>query len=76
MLKFKVKSVTNHDKFTYVVVEPLKEPPFLEEVIPSGCIQYIFQELLENKDSKDACCRLCDILCNVFMEDSTSRKTK
>lgn len=74
-MKFKVKSVTNHEKFTYVVVEPLAQSPLLlQDEIPPGCIQYILHELNKNKDSKDICCKLCDILCDVYMDNDTSRK--
>lgn len=74
MLKFVVKSVSKQDELTLVVLEPKEQPLLLEDEIPPGCIQHIISELKENSGSKEACDRVCDILCSVHMDDNTSRK--
>ena len=74
MLKFTVKSVTEQDDLTIVVVEPLEQSLLLSDEIPAGCIHHIVSALQNNKDSKEACVRLCNILSNVHMDDDNSRK--
>ena len=69
MLKFVVKSVAKQDDLTIVVVEPVEQPLFLEDEISSGFIQHTICSLIANKDSKEECIRLCNILSNVYMDD-------
>ena len=74
MLSFTVKSVTEQDDLTIVVVEPLEQSLLLSDEIPAGCIQHIVSALESGKDSKETCVRLCNILSNVYMDDDNSRK--
>ena len=74
MLRFTVKSVTEQDDLTVVVVEPAEQSLLLSDEIPAGCIQHIVSALQNNKDPKDTCSRLCNILSKVHMDDVNSRK--
>lgn len=76
MMKFVVKSVKNQEQLDFVVVEPLEQPLLLDEDIPPGCIQHIISALVKNKKSKEECDRVCDILCNINIDDNASRKKK
>ena len=69
-----MKSVTEQDDLTVVVVEPAEQSLLLSDEIPAGCIQHIVSALKSGKDSKEACVRLCNILSNVYMDDDNSRK--
>ena len=69
-----MKSVTEQDDLTIVVVEPLEQSLLLSDEIPAGCIQHIVSALESGKDSKETCVRLCNILSNVYMDDDNSRK--
>ena len=69
-----MKSVTEQDDLTIVVVEPLEQPLLLSDDIPAGCIQHIVSALESASDSKETCVRLCNILSNVYMDDDNSRK--
>lgn len=74
MLKFVVKNVIKQGgHLTFVVIEPIKQPLFLEKEIQPGCIQHIIPILIDNECSKETCDRMCDILCNINMDDDTSR---
>lgn len=73
MLAFVVRDVTKKDNLTVVALEPLDKPPFLEDVVPSGCIQHIKSILMNDVKSKEICSKMCDILCNVYMDDDNSR---
>ena len=71
--RFVVKNVGKRDNLTIVVLEPIEKPLLFEDEIPSGCIQHIISNLMENGDSKEICDRMCDILCNINMDDDNSR---
>lgn len=73
MMKFVVKSVTKQENITVVALEPLNQPLLLENEIPPGCIQHIILTLENNMESKEICDKMCDILCNVNMDDDNSR---
>lgn len=73
MLKFKVKNVIKEEQLVVIVVEPIKQSLLLEKAIPPGCIQHIISNIKENKKSKDICVKMCDILCNINMDDKTFR---
>ena len=69
-----MKSVTEQDDLTIVVVEPLEQSLLLSDEIPAGCIQHIVSELDNSSNPKDTCSRLCNILSKVHMDDDNSRK--
>ena len=75
-MRFRVREVIQQDEFKIVQVEPVKGRLLLEDEIPPGCIQHIISNLMRyGKDSKEACDKMCRILYNVYMGDSSSRKT-
>lgn len=73
MASFAVKSVTKQDDLTVVAVEPVKQTLILGDEIPPGCIQHVVSNLLSNASSKEDCNRMCDVLCNINMNDDDSR---
>lgn len=73
MRRFVVKNARKLDNLTIVVLEPIEEPLLFEDEIPSGCIQHIISNLMENGESKEICDMMCDILCNINMNDDISR---
>ena len=74
-MRFRVMEITKQSGFKVVQIEPMKGRLFLEDEIPPGCIQHVISNLLKyGKDSKDACDKMCRILCSVYMNDSSSRK--
>ena len=73
MMKFKVIEVT---KQGIITVEPVKGGLVLEDEIPPGCIRHIISNFLKHgKESKEACDKMCKILCRVNLDDSSSRKS-
>ena len=75
-MKSRVREVTQQDEFKIVQIEPVKGRLLLEDEIPPGCIQHIISNLLKHgKESKEACDKMCRILCKVYMGDSSSRKS-
>lgn len=74
MTKFEVKNVIAEVDCTTVVLEPIEQPLFLQNEIVPGCIQHILSILKKNKDKKEECVKMCDILCDVNMDDNDSRK--
>ena len=77
MRKYNVKEVTPQGSLTIVRLEPQKEKLLLEEEIPPGCIQHIILSLSKHgKVSEDLCNRICKMLCSVYMDDYSSRKTQ
>lgn len=75
MTRFVVRKVTKQEQLTIVVLEPVRQALLLEDTVPPGCIQHTVSVLLENKDSEADINKICDILSNVYMDDSTSRKS-
>ena len=76
MMKSRVREVTQQDEFKIVQIEPVKGRFLLEDEIPPGCIQHIISNLLKHgKESKEACDKMCRILCKIHMDDSSSRKS-
>lgn len=74
MLRLRVKSVTKQERLTIVVVKPIKQVPIQKNKIFPGCIRHILTNLEKNKEFKETCIKLCVILCNINMDDDTSRK--
>ena len=76
-MKFRVKGVIQQDELKIVQVKPLNgKLLLLEDEIPPGCIQHIISDLLKHgKESKEACDKMCRILCKIHMDDSSSRKS-
>ena len=76
MMKFRVRGVTEESGLKIVQVEPVKGSLLLEDDIPPGCIQHIISNLLKHgKNSKEICDKMCQILCGVYLDDGSSRKS-
>ena len=74
-MKLRVIEVTKQDELKIVQVESVKECLLLEDEISPGCIQYIVSNLSKHgKESKETCDKMCRILCNVYIENNSSRK--
>ena len=74
-MRFKVLGVTEQEGLKVVQIEPVKGKFLLEEEIPLGCVQHIILSLLKHgKESKETCDKMCRILCNVYIENNSSRK--
>ena len=59
-----------------VQVEPVKGSLLLEDDISPGCIKHIVSNLLKHgKGSKDICDKMCQILCGVYLDDGSFRKS-
>ena len=72
-----MKEVTKQGSLTIVQLEPQKAPLLLENEISPGCIQHIISNLSSHgKESEEQCNRMCEVLCNVYMSDDSSRKNK
>ena len=77
MTKFRVREVTEQNSFKIVRVEPMKGMLLLEDEIPPGCIQHIISNLMRyEKESKEVRDKMCWILCKVYMDDDSSRKSQ
>lgn len=78
MREYNVKDVTKQGSLTIVQLGSHKAPLLLEKEILPGCIQHIIVNIIkEGKKSNDVCDRMCDILCNTYMNnDDSSRKTE
>ena len=75
-MKFRVRGVTEESGLKIVQIEPVKGSLLLENDIPPGCIQYIVSNLLKHgKGSKDICDKMCQILCGVYLDDCSFRKS-
>ena len=75
MMRLRVRGVLEQEKIKVVQVEPVKDIFLFEDEIPPGCIQHIISGLLKHgKESKEVCDKMCTILCNVYMNDNSSRK--
>ena len=74
MLKFVVQSVTVQDGLKVIKVESQKQPLFLGNDIPPGCIQNIIAKFSTCiRASKEECDNLCCVLCSLDMDDNSSR---
>ena len=74
MRVYTVKAVTKQDTLTIVQLEPEKAPLFLEDEIPSGCLQHIIANLSKHgRTLEGPCNKMCRILCTVHMDDNNSR---
>ena len=75
MRKYIVKEITKQDTFTIVQLEPQNTPLLFEEEIQPGCIQHIISSISKyGKESEEQCNRMCKILCQVDLDDYSSRK--
>lgn len=75
-MKFRVRGVTEQKGLKIVQVEPLRRWAFLlEDEIPLCCIQHIISNILKHgKESKEYCNKMSKILCNIYMDDDSSRR--
>ena len=77
MRKYTVKEVTKQDTLTIVQLEPQRVPLLLEDGIPPGRIQHIISNLsMHGKKAEEQCDRICEMLCNIDLDDDSSRKNK
>ena len=76
MMKFRVRGVTEESGLKIVQIEPIKSVFLLEDDITPGCIKHIVSNLLKHgKGSKDICDKMCQILCGVYLDDDSFRKS-
>ena len=75
-MKLIVRGVTAQSGLKIVQIEPVKGSLLLEDDIPPGCIKHIVSNLLKHgKGSKDICDKMCQILCDVYLDDCSFRKS-
>lgn len=73
MSKFTVVDVAEQDHLTKVALELIEKPLLFEDTIPPGCVQHAISSLMNNAGSKEACHKIYNILCDIHMDDDTSR---
>lgn len=73
MSKFTVVDVAEQDHLTKVALELIEKPLLFEDTIPPGCVQHAISSLMNNAGSKEVCHKIYNILCDIHMDDDTSR---